>query len=86
MTKVIKFYADWCGPCRVYAKTFDKVSEELKEDAEFVNINVEKDTTGLAAKYKVTSIPMTVIIKDGVENIKSGRLSEEQLKTLIVSE
>ncbi len=86
MTKVIKFYADWCGPCRVYAKTFDKISEELKENAEFVNINVEKDTTGLAAKYKVTSIPMTVIIKDGVENIKSGRLSEEQLKTLIVSE
>ena len=86
MTKVIKFYADWCGPCRVYAKTFDKVSEELKENVEFVNINVEKDTTGLAAKYKVTSIPMTVIIKDGVENIKSGRLSEDQLKTLIVSE
>ncbi len=86
MTKVIKFYADWCGPCRVYAKTFDKVSEELKENVEFVNINVEKDTTGLAAKYKVTSIPMTVIIKDGVENVKSGRLSEEQLKTLIVSE
>jgi thiol-disulfide isomerase/thioredoxin len=86
MTKVIKFYADWCGPCRVYAKTFDKVSEELKENAEFVNINVEKDTTGLAAKYKVTSIPTTVIIKDGVENIKSGRLSEEQLKTFIISE
>jgi thioredoxin-like negative regulator of GroEL len=86
MTKVIKFYADWCGPCRVYAKTFDKVSEELKEDVEFVNVNVEKDTTGLAAQYKVASIPMTVIIKDGVENIKSGRLNEEQLKSLILSE
>jgi thiol-disulfide isomerase/thioredoxin len=86
MTKVIKFYADWCGPCRVYAKTFDKVSEELKDNVEFVNINVEKDTTGLAAQYKVASIPMTVIIKDGVENIKSGRLNEEQLKSLILSE
>lgn len=86
MTKVIKFYADWCGPCRVYAKTFDKVSEELKEEVEFVNINVEKDTTGLAGQYKVTSIPMTVIIKDGVENVKSGRLSEEQLKSLILNE
>lgn len=86
MTKVIKFYADWCGPCRVYAKTFDKVSEELKEEVEFVNVNVEKDTTGLAGQYKVTSIPMTVIIKDGVENVKSGRLSEEQLKSFILNE
>jgi len=86
MTKVIKFYADWCGPCRVYAKTFDKVSEELKDNVEFVNINVEKDTTGLAAQYKVASIPMTVVIKDGVENIKAGRLNEDQLKSFILSE
>ena len=86
MIKVIKFYADWCGPCRVYAKTFDKVSEELKDNVEFVNINVEKDTTGLAAQYKVASIPMTVVIKDGVENIKAGRLNEDQLKSFILSE
>ena len=86
MTKVIKFYADWCGPCRLYAKTFDKVSEELKEQVEFVNVNVEKDTTGLAAQYKVASIPMTVVIKDGVENIKAGRLNEDQLKSFILSE
>ena len=31
MIKVVKFYADWCGPCRIYAKTFDKVTEELKD-------------------------------------------------------
>ena len=86
MTKVIKFYADWCGPCRVYAKTFDKVSEELKDQAEFINVNVENDTTGFAAQYKVASIPTTVIIKDGVENIQTGRLNEVKLKNLIVGE
>ena len=86
MTKVIKFYADWCGPCRVYAKSFDKVSEELKEEVEFVNVNVEKDTTGLAAKYKVTGIPMTVVIKDGVEKTKTGRMDEEGLKNFIFNE
>ena len=86
MTKVIKFYADWCGPCKIYAKTFDKVSEELKEEVEFVNVNVEKDTTGLAAQYKVTGIPMTVVIKDGVEKSKTGRMDEGSLKNFILNE
>lgn len=86
MIKVIKFYADWCGPCRVYAKTFDKVSEELKEQYEFVNVNVEKDTTGLAAEYKVAGIPMTVVIKDGVSRSQTGRMDEKTLKNFIIGE
>lgn len=85
MTKVIKFYADWCGPCRVYAKAFDKVAEELKEEVEFLNINVESDTSGIAAEYKIKSIPQTVIIKEDNETIIGGRLSEEQLKRAILA-
>jgi thioredoxin 1 len=86
MIKVIKFYADWCGPCRVYAKTFDKVSEELKDQVEFTNVNVEKDTTGLAAEYKVTGIPMTVVVKDGETREKTGRMDESTLKNFIFNE
>ena len=86
MTKVIKFYADWCGPCKVYAKTFDEVVEELKDQVEFVNVNVEKDTTGLAAQYKVTGIPMTVVIKDGAQKSKTGRMDKNTLKEFILSE
>ena len=86
MIKVIKFYADWCGPCRVYAKTFDKVSEELKDQVEFTNVNVEKDTTGLAAEYKVTGIPMTVVVKDGETREKTGRMDESTLKKFIFNE
>jgi thioredoxin 1 len=86
MIKVIKFYADWCGPCRVYAKTFDKVSEELKDKYEFVNINVEKDTTGLAAEYKVNGIPTTVVIDGDKVKSESGRMDEKRLKAFIGSE
>lgn len=85
-TKVIKFWAEFCGPCRIYAKTFDKISEELKEQVEFININVEKDTTGLAAEYKVTGIPTTVVIKDGKQKTHSGRMNEKQLKEFILGE
>tara|TARA_R110000851_G_scaffold86943_2_gene189299 strand:- start:426 stop:689 length:264 start_codon:yes stop_codon:yes gene_type:complete len=84
-TKVIKFYADWCGPCKVYAKTFNKVAEELKDKVEFINVNIETDTTGLAAEYKVKSIPFTVVIQEGKDVKKEvGQLREQALKELIL--
>lgn len=82
--KAIKFYADWCGPCKSYAKTWDKVVSEV-EDVEFENINIDKDTTGLAAEHKVMSIPTTVVVKeDGTTKKEVGILSEIQLKELIL--
>ena len=41
--QVIKFYANWCGPCKVYGPTFTKVRQELEGDIEFLEINVEED-------------------------------------------
>ena len=84
MVKAIKFYADWCGPCKMYSKIWDKVVEEV-EGVEFLEIDVDKDTTGLAAEYKVRSIPMTVIIKEGEEIKKTGLLQEKELKDLIIN-
>jgi thioredoxin 1 len=86
MIEVIKFYADWCGPCKLYAKAFDNVAEELKDEVKFQNINIETDTSGLAGEYKVTGIPTTVVIKNGVSKSRTGRLDEQELKNFILSE
>ena len=86
MKKLIKFYADWCGPCQTYATIWDEVTPKFKDQLEFININVDKDTTGLAAKYKVNSIPHTVLLKeDGTVIEKNGRLSQDELTELILS-
>lgn len=84
--KVIKFYADWCGPCKMYGPVFERVKQELQESIEFVEINVENDPENLSGEFKVRGIPHTVILEDG-EKIKekSGRLSEADLKELILN-
>jgi len=86
MKKLIKFYADWCGPCQTYATIWDEVTPDYKGQVEFVNIDVDNDTSGLAAKYKVRSIPFTVLIKeDGSEITKTGLLTKKELQELILS-
>jgi thioredoxin 1 len=84
--KVIKFYAEWCGPCKVYGPTFERVKQQLQEGIEFVEVNVENDPDNLAGEFKVRGIPLTVVLEDG-EKIKekSGRLSETELKELILN-
>jgi thioredoxin 1 len=84
--KVIKFYAEWCGPCKVYGPTFERVKQELQEGIEFVEVNVENDPENLSGEFKVRGIPLTVVLEDG-EKIreKSGRLSEGELKELILN-
>ena len=83
-TKVIKFYATWCGPCKAYAPIFDKVKEEIADKAEFVDVNIDKDTEGLAATYKIMSVPSTVVINDDETKKEVGLLTETQLKELIL--
>lgn len=85
--QVIKFYADWCGPCKVYGPTFTKVREELESDTiTFREINVENDPENLAGEYGVRGIPHTVVIPEGGEpKSQSGRLGVEELKELILN-
>ena len=84
--KVIKFFATWCGPCKVYGKVWDKVTPTYTDQIQFVNIDIDKDTTGLANKLKIESVPSTVLIReDGSQLKKVGRLSTEELTELILS-
>jgi len=86
MKKLIKFWAEWCGPCQTYADIWDEVTPKFKDQVELHNIDIDKETTGLAAKYKVRSIPFTVLIKeDGTEIKKVGLLTKKELEELILS-
>jgi thiol-disulfide isomerase/thioredoxin len=76
--KVIRFTADWCGPCKMYAPIFERV-KALVEGWEFEAINVDEDAD-LAAKYQIRNIPATIIkINDEVVDRFIGVITEDQL-------
>jgi thiol-disulfide isomerase/thioredoxin len=85
--QVIKFFADWCGPCKAYGPTFTQVREELEsEDITFLEINVEEDTENLSGEYKVKGIPHTVLLEDGVKvKEQSGVMPDQMLKEFILN-
>ena len=84
--QVIKFYADWCNPCKMYGPTFDKVKQDLQDIIQFTEVNVEQDTDNLSGEYKVKGIPHTVLLENGkVKKSQSGRMEEEQLKEFILN-
>lgn len=68
--KILKFSASWCGPCRVFANTFKKVSEmEKYKDIEFKSIDIEEDEGELyVEKYNIRSVP-TILLLDENDNI-----------------
>lgn len=64
MSKVIRFTADWCQPCKVFAPIFDSVSEVYTE-VPFEVYDIETEEGGdLAREFGVLSIP-AVFVVDG---------------------
>lgn len=84
--KLIKFFATWCGPCKIYSKTWDEIVPNYQDQIDVINIDIDKDTAGFAAKYKIQSVPTTLLIReDGTQLKKTGRLSADELTELILS-
>lgn len=55
--KFYKFYADWCGPCRILTTMLNKAQIEYKP------INVDNNEE-LVNKYNIKTIPVFMAVKD----------------------
>jgi thioredoxin 1 len=81
-THVIKFFADWCGPCKLYAPAFERAAA-LNPDVKFHSVDVDQDPI-MKEEFGVLSVPTTVIVKDGVLVKKIGGVtSTRQLVGLV---
>lgn len=61
---IIDFWAEWCGPCRSFAPTFEAASEKNPEIS-FAKVNTEAERE-LAASFNIRSIPTLMVFREQV--------------------
>ena len=61
---LVDFWAEWCGPCRMFGPIFEKAAEE-NLDIRFGKVDTEAQQQ-LAGMAGITSIPTLMIFRDGI--------------------
>ena len=79
LPQVIDFNATWCGPCRMFAPTFEKMEKKYEGKITFLSVDVDENPD-MAAQYEVQSIPTVVYIdaEGKTVDVTVGLLSEEE--------
>lgn len=78
--KLLKMYADWCGPCKALSMTLNGM--DLKIPLEEINIETDTDT---AIKYGVRSIPVLILAEDDGTEIRKimGAQPKERIQEFL---
>jgi len=81
-TVVLDFWASWCGPCRMFAPTVEKFSED-NPDVFVGKVNIDEEET-LRARFGVMQVPTLVIIKGGeVVKKHAGVIKQAEIESMI---
>lgn len=63
---IAKFFAGWCGPCRVLTDTIKNIETDKVEDAIFAEVDIENEEfDNLCAELGIRGIPVLAYYKDG---------------------
>lgn len=83
MTKLLDFWAQWCGPCKFMEPILDELEKELAGKVTIEKINVD-EKPDQAAKFGVMSIPTYIVVRDDkeVERIIGATSKDNLLKAI----
>lgn len=76
---VLDFWAGWCGPCMMLSPVLEEIADEYDGEIRVGKVNVDEQPE-LAQAFSVESIPLLVLVKDGVIQSKSvGYRTKDQV-------
>jgi thioredoxin 1 len=78
----VDFWAEWCGPCKMFGPIFEKAAEDnLEIRFGKVDTEAQQQLSGMAG---ISSIPTLMIFRDGILLFnQAGALPEPALTELI---
>ena len=76
--KLLKFYAEWCQPCKMLSQVIKNAGDKITVPVEDVDID---NNIMISVDYKVRSVPTVVLVDDSGKEIKRevGMMNEQKL-------
>jgi thioredoxin 1 len=82
---LVDFWAEWCGPCKMFAPVLDDVAKTYGDRLRVAKLDIDANPQ-TPGKYGIRGIPTVILYKGGqVHAQKVGALSKSQLTAFLDS-
>lgn len=81
---LVKFHAEWCGPCKMMAPELKRFANTHKE-VRVLKVDIDKNRA-TAEKFNIQGVPTLILFKKGkVLWRQSGAINAQQLSEVLKS-